>query len=67
MIEENKINKNKIIDVLPIPEDAVILKTKNILDASQLASLGIKVIIKQRYVKLLKEIQLLLLEITENY
>ena len=28
MIEENKINKNKTIDALPIPEDAVILKTK---------------------------------------
>ena len=28
MIEENKINKNKTIDALPIPEDAVILKSK---------------------------------------
>ena len=52
MIEENKINKNKTIDALPIPEDAVILKTKNILDASQLASLGIKEIIKQRGINL---------------
>ena len=52
MIEENKINKNKTIDALPIPEDAVILKTKNILDSSQLALLGIKEIIKQRGINL---------------
>ena len=52
MIEENKINKNKTIDALPIPEDAVILKSKNILDASQLALLGIKEIIKQRGINL---------------
>ena len=31
MIEENKINKNKTIDALPIPEDAVILKSKKSL------------------------------------
>ena len=52
MIEENKINKNKTIDALPIPEDAVILKSKKILDSSQLALLGIKEIIKQRGINL---------------
>ncbi len=48
MIEENKNNKNETIDALPIPEDAVILKPKKVLDLSQLALLGIKEIIKTR-------------------
>ena len=42
MIEENKNNNNEIFDALPIPEDAVILKPKKVLDLSQLALLGIK-------------------------
>ena len=48
MIEENKNNNNEIFDALPIPEDAVILKPKKVLDLSQLALLGIKEMIRQR-------------------
>ena len=52
MIEENKNNNNEIFDALPIPEDAVILKPKKVLDLSQLALLGIKEMIRQRGINL---------------
>ncbi len=52
MIEENNRNKNETIDALPIPEDAVILKPKEVLDLSQLALLGIKETIRQRGINL---------------
>ncbi len=52
MMEENKNNKNENIDAFPIPEDAVILKPKKVLDLSQLALLGIKEIIKERGINL---------------
>ena len=52
MIEENKNNNNEIFDAFPIPEDAVILKPKKVLDLSQLALLGIKEMIRQRGINL---------------
>ena len=52
MIEDNQNIKNEIFEALPIPDDAVILKTKKFLDLSQLALLGIKEIIRQRGINL---------------
>ena len=52
MIEDNQNLKNEIFEALPIPDDAVILKTKKFLDLSQLALLGIKEIIRQRGINL---------------
>ena len=37
MIEENQNIENEIFEALPIPDDAVILNKKRILDLSQLA------------------------------
>ena len=52
MIEENKnINEDKI-DAYPIPQEAVILDDKKVLDLSQVVMLAIKQIIKDRGISL---------------
>ena len=52
MIEENKnINEDRI-DAYPIPQEAVILDDKKVLDLSQLVMLAIKQIIKDRGISL---------------
>ena len=52
MIEENKnINEDRI-DAYPIPQEAVILDDKKVLDLSQVVMLAIKQIIKERGISL---------------
>ena len=52
MIEENKnINEDRI-DAYPIPQEAVILDDKKVLDLSQVVMLAIKQIIKDRGISL---------------
>ena len=52
MIQENKNANNESFEALPIPEEAVILEDKKILDLSQISLLAIKKLTKERGIDL---------------
>ena len=66
MIEENKnINEDRI-DAYPIPQEAVILDDKKVLDLSQVVMLAIKQIIKDRVISDLEFRDKVLKYLSEN-